>query len=120
MAAVDGAIVRSAEWRRVRAFATPGPGQARPSLLAVSGEAGAGKSTLWRAGVEAAAQGGQRVLRSEPTASEADLSFAGLSDLLAGVLPRLSTAFPGRSGKHWRSRFCCGRALSNRPRPTPP
>src|SRR5262249_57392777 len=57
MAAVDGAIVRSAEWRRVRAFATPGPGQARPSLLAVSGEAGAGKSTLWRAGVEAAAPG---------------------------------------------------------------
>jgi len=95
MAAVDGAIVRSAEWRRVRAFATPGPGQARPSLLAVSGEAGAGKSTLWRAGVEAAAQGGQRVLRSEPTASEADLSFAGLSDLLAGVLPEVINGIPG-------------------------
>src|SRR5262249_60856844 len=40
-------------------------------------------------------QGGQRVLRSEPTASEADLSFAGLSDLLAGVLPEVINGIPG-------------------------
>jgi hypothetical protein len=46
----------------------------------VQGEAGAGKSTLWRAGVEVAAAAGYRLLRSEPSASEADLAFTGLSD----------------------------------------
>jgi hypothetical protein len=46
----------------------------------VQGEAGAGKSTLWRAGVEVAAAAGYRLLRSEPSAGEADLAFTGLSD----------------------------------------
>src|SRR5215467_14816122 len=95
MAAVGGGIVRSAEWRRVRDFVTGVPARAEPGVLAVVGEAGAGKSTLWRAGVEASADAGLRVLRSEPTASEADLSFAGLSDLLAGVLPEVINGIPG-------------------------
>jgi len=38
---------------------------------------------------------GQRVLRCEPAASEADMSFAGLSDLLAGVLPEVAADIPG-------------------------
>ena len=95
MAAVGGGIVRSAEWRRVRDFVTGVPARAEPGVLAVVGEAGAGKSTLWRAGVEASADAGQRVLRSEPTASEADMSFAGLSDLLAGVLPEVAADIAG-------------------------
>jgi len=64
-------------------------------MLAVAGEAGAGKSTLWRAGVAAAVDAGQRLLRSEPSASETDLSFAGLSDLLADVLPEVAADIPG-------------------------
>jgi len=91
--AVGGGIVRSAEWRRVREFAQDV--RVSPAALAVQGEAGAGKSTLWRAGVGAAAEVGQRVLRSEPSASEADLSFAGLSDLLADVLPQVAAGIPG-------------------------
>ena len=94
MAAIGG-IVRTAEWRRVREFATGVPARAEPAVLAVVGEAGAGKSTLWRAGAEAAAEAGHRLLRSEPSASEADLSFAGLSDLLAGVLPLVEADIPG-------------------------
>jgi len=58
-----------------------------PAALAVAGEAGAGKSTLWRAGVKAAADAGCRVVHSELSATEADSSFAGRSDLLAEVLP---------------------------------
>lgn len=92
MAAVDGGIVRPAEWRRVREFAVDIP--ASPGLLAVLGEAGAGKSTLWRGGVEAAVHSGRRVLRTEPTGSETDLSFAGLSDLLAGGLPAVAADIP--------------------------
>jgi DNA-binding CsgD family transcriptional regulator len=93
VAAVGGDLVRSAEWRQVRAFAeTIRPA---PAALAVQGEAGAGKSTLWRAGIQAAAAAGYRLLRSEPSASETDLSFAGLSDLLAGVLPLVADQIPG-------------------------
>ena len=92
VAAVGGDLVRSAEWRQVRAFAETI--RAVPAALAVQGEAGAGKSTLWRAGIQAAAAAGYRLLRSEPSASEADLSFAGLSDLLAGVLPLVADQIP--------------------------
>jgi DNA-binding CsgD family transcriptional regulator len=93
VAAVGGDLVRSAEWRQVRAFAETI--RAAPAALAVQGEAGAGKSTLWRAGIQTAATAGYRVLRSEPSASETDLSFAGLSDLLAGVLPLVAEQVPG-------------------------
>ena len=92
MAAVGGDIVRPAEWRRVCEFA--GGVRPSPAGLAVRGEAGAGKSTLWRAGVAAAAAAGHRLLRSEPSQSEADLSFAGLTDLLAGVLPAAVAELP--------------------------
>jgi DNA-binding CsgD family transcriptional regulator len=86
-------MVRAGEWRRVREFALGASGS--PGALALLGEAGAGKSTLWRAGVDAAADAGHRVLRCEPSASEADLSFAGLSDLLADVLPEVAADIPG-------------------------
>ncbi len=93
MAVVGASLVRSAEARRVRDFAREI--RASPAALAIQGEAGAGKSTLWRAGVEAAAAAGHRLLRSEPSASETDLSFAALSDLLAEVLPLVAAHIPG-------------------------
>ena len=93
MAVVGASLVRSAEARRVRDFAREV--RASPAALAIQGEAGAGKSTLWRAGVEAAAAAGHRLLRSEPSASETDLSFAALSDLLAEVLPLVAAHIPG-------------------------
>src|SRR5262249_52140450 len=76
VAAVDGGLVRSAGWRRIRELAAGPPAWDEPAVLAVAGEAGAGKSTLWRAGVVAAVDAGRRLLRSEPSASETDLSFA--------------------------------------------
>jgi DNA-binding CsgD family transcriptional regulator len=88
-------LVRAAEWTRLREFAVHAPALRAPALLAVTGEAGAGKSTLWRAAVAAAGQAGCRVLRSEPAASEADASFVGLSDLLADVLPAVAAGIPG-------------------------
>jgi DNA-binding NarL/FixJ family response regulator len=85
-------VVRPAEWRRVREFAAGV--RTSPAGLALQGEAGAGKSTLWRAGIDAAATAGNRLLRSEPSASETDLSFAGLSDLLTGLLPTVAAEIP--------------------------
>jgi DNA-binding CsgD family transcriptional regulator len=94
MPAVSGDFVRVAEWQRVREFAAAAAGRGVPAALAVEGEAGAGKSKLWRAAVAAAARAGCRVLRTEPSASEADTPFAGLSDLLAAVLPEVADGIP--------------------------
>src|SRR5215813_5432922 len=108
MAAVGGGIVRLAEWRRVRDFVTDVPARAQPGVLAVLGEAGAGKSTLWRAGVEESVDAGQRVLRCEPTASEADMSFAGLLTCWPGCCLRWQPTSLARSGMRWRFPCCCG------------
>ena len=56
-----------------------------PAQLVLVGEPGIGKSTLWEAGVAAAARRGFRVLTARPTRSESSLAYNGLSDLLAGV-----------------------------------
>ena len=89
---MDAEPVRLGEWARVRHFATAAPNT--PSALGIEGEAGAGKSTLWRAGVEAAIAAEYRVLRSEPTGSENDMSFAGLTDLLADSFAALAGDVP--------------------------
>jgi DNA-binding CsgD family transcriptional regulator len=49
------------------------------------GEAGIGKSALWEAGVELARSEGGEVLCARANEAEAQLSFAGLADLLEGV-----------------------------------
>ena len=59
---------------------------AGPSAIALEGEAGIGKSTLWRAAVDAARQRGARVLIARPLESERLLPYAGLGDLLGGVI----------------------------------
>lgn len=73
-----------------------GSNEAGPRSLVIEGEAGIGKSTLWKAGVERARDRGMRLLISRPTKADEFLAFAGLGDLLDGVaadvLPLLTTA----------------------------
>jgi DNA-binding NarL/FixJ family response regulator len=66
----------------------------RPCALAVIGEPGIGKTTLWQAAVEHARAQGARVLVARPTESEARLGFAGLADLLADVSEVLFAQLP--------------------------
>lgn len=65
----------------------------RPRALILEGEAGVGKTTLWRAGVRMAQARGQRVLAASGAAAETQMAFVGLADLLetalANLLPRL-------------------------------
>jgi DNA-binding CsgD family transcriptional regulator len=65
-----------------------------PAALVLEGAAGIGKSTLWRAGIEAARARGFRILSSRPAEAERGLAHAGLGDLfenvLQSVLPALS------------------------------
>ena len=55
----------------------------RLTVLLFEGEAGIGKTTLWRAGIERARELGFRVLEARPAAPEGELSFATLTDLLS-------------------------------------
>ncbi len=55
------------------------------AALCLYGPAGAGKSTLVMAGARLARERGFAVLACRPAQSEANLSFAALADLLAGV-----------------------------------
>src|SRR5215207_7471954 len=57
-----------------------------PAALVLEGEAGVGKSTLWRAGIDAARARGMLVLFAEPAEVEQGLANAGLGDLFEGVL----------------------------------
>ncbi len=54
-----------------------------PAALLLQGEAGAGKTTLWRAALARA--GGFRVLSCVAARAEAQLAFVALADLLGGV-----------------------------------
>jgi len=58
-----------------------------PLGLLVEGEAGIGKTTLWRRGVAAAMDRSYRVLSCRPVQAEAKLSFAALGDLFAEIGP---------------------------------
>jgi DNA-binding CsgD family transcriptional regulator/tetratricopeptide (TPR) repeat protein len=56
-----------------------------PAALVIEGEAGIGKTVLWRATVERMRVAEATVLTSAPTLAEAQLAFAGLADLVEEV-----------------------------------
>src|SRR3954462_4668418 len=78
---VSSLVGRESELGAVETFLS----SARPCALAIVGEPGIGKTTLWQVAVEEARAQGARVLIARPTESEARLPFAGLADLLADV-----------------------------------
>ena len=58
------------------------------------GEAGIGKTTLWLAGIDAAAARGYRILSARPSEAETRFSFAGLADLLGNAAGDVLPALP--------------------------
>src|SRR5207248_8017687 len=81
-------IGRDQELAAIRAF-LDGPA---PAALLLEGEAGIGKTSLWRAAL--AEVGRQPVLVARPTAAEAELSFSALGDLLTDVLDETLPTLP--------------------------
>jgi DNA-binding CsgD family transcriptional regulator len=59
--------------------------EAGPAALVLTGEAGIGKTTLWRTVVDAARSRGVRVLACRGVETEAKLALTALTDLLADV-----------------------------------
>ena len=94
MSSISDDFVRATEWRRVRGVATDAAGRVAPTALVVEGEAGLGQVRGGGGPRLSRRDAGCRVLRSEPSASEADSPFAGLSDLLAAILPTLADDIP--------------------------
>ena len=76
-------VGRDEELRTISSFLEQTP----PSgVLLIEGEAGIGKTTLWRAGVDAGSELSYRVLRASPAEKEATFPYSVVSDLLADVL----------------------------------
>jgi DNA-binding CsgD family transcriptional regulator len=74
-----GLIARDVELERIEHELGAGDG------VVLVGEAGIGKTTLWRAGVEWARSAGYRVLVAAPAEAEGSFSYAVLGDLLGSV-----------------------------------
>lgn len=76
-------IARARELGAIERFVAAGADRA--AVLVLEGEPGIGKTTLWEAGIDAARSRGLRTLTSRASGTEAQLSFAGLTDLLDDV-----------------------------------
>ena len=57
-----------------------------PAIVALEGEAGIGKTSVWRAVLQQLEANGTAVLSARPAEAETHLSYAGLADLLDPVL----------------------------------
>ena len=64
------------------------------SALLVTGEPGIGKTTIWRAAVDAASARGAVVLVARPVEAELPLAYAALTDLLAGAMEPVISRLP--------------------------
>jgi DNA-binding CsgD family transcriptional regulator len=70
--------------------------QAGPRGLIVEGDAGIGKSAVWRASLDAAREAGYLVLHAVGEQVEARMSFVGLADLIGERCDEFAGALPSR------------------------
>ena len=83
-------VGRDAELQAIHdALARPGP-----VGIVLEGEAGIGKTALWRAGIAVAEAEGLRTLVARPAEAETGLSHASLGDLLAPLADELASELP--------------------------
>jgi DNA-binding CsgD family transcriptional regulator len=84
-------VGRDQELQAISSFLERGPGS---GALLIEGQAGIGKTTIWRWGVEQAENRGWRILTAGPTVSEARLAFAAIGDLLGDVVHTVGPQLP--------------------------
>jgi DNA-binding CsgD family transcriptional regulator len=88
---VTSVVGREAELAAVQEYLA---GEPAGRTLAIVGEPGIGKTTVWSEAVARARGREATVLVARPSESEAKLAFAGLADLLAGVPEARLAALP--------------------------
>ena len=88
----DEPLGRETELGVVAAFLDRAASQ--PSALVLTGPAGIGKTTVWRAAIAEARRRGYRVLVTRAVEAEAELAFAGLADLLGTSFDDVAGALP--------------------------
>lgn len=108
----DPIVGRRAEQAIIARFLNP-PGSG-PRALLLEGEAGIGKSTLWREAVELAEREG-RTLVSRPSEAEAQLSFNVLGDLFASVMRGELPDLPGTQRRALEAALLLGETTGHRP-----
>src|SRR5215831_11599339 len=86
-------------------------------VLVLSGEPGIGKSTLWEAAVELGRSRGFATLPARASEAEAQLTFAGVADLLEAVDPAMLSELP--APQQHALEVAVGRAESSAPSPEP-
>lgn len=84
-------IGRDAEIAEIRAFLSAGSGT--PAALAITGDAGIGKTVIWQHVLDAA-RCSSRVLSCRPTLAESPLAFSALDDLFGDVAEEILLALP--------------------------
>jgi DNA-binding CsgD family transcriptional regulator len=77
-------IARTAEMEAIREFLARVP--ERAGILVLEGEAGIGKTTIWREAIEEARAASYRLLVARPGESESKPAYGGLIDLLGEAL----------------------------------
>ena len=65
-----------------------------PGTAVLHGQAGIGKTSLWLAGIDAAASRGYRTLSCRTFESETTFSYAGLADLLGALAAEVLSELP--------------------------
>ncbi len=84
-------VGRDEDLQAISSFLEP---SSAPDALLIEGDAGIGKTTLWRWAVEHAAERGWQVLTAAPAVAEARLAFAAIGDLLRGVVDAVVPQLP--------------------------
>nr|WP_268778112.1 AAA family ATPase [Mycolicibacterium malmesburyense] len=80
---MSGVIERPAEFRAVSDFLQSV--DSGPCALVIEGDAGAGKTTLWLAGISAARDRGLRILTARAGQAETTLAYAAVADLFGDI-----------------------------------
>lgn len=85
-------VSRVTELRAVARFLSAA--QSRPAGLVLEGEAGIGKTTLWLAAADQAAERGFRVLSARAAQAESTLAYTVVADLLQDIEPAVLDCLP--------------------------
>jgi hypothetical protein len=88
-----GLVGRNAEIARIWAFLSATP--CKPTALAITGDAGIGKTVVWQHVLREAAGQTFRVLSCQPTPAERPLAFSALDDLFGDVGGEVFSALAG-------------------------